>query len=207
MTIETHTITTLTPDSIQAAARVLRAGGLVAFPTDTVYGVGALIDTPGALERLFTVKERPSDKPIPVLLADGEDMEPLAAGVTPEAERLIRRFWPGPLTIVVLAKVRLPEQVAPEGTVGLRVPDHDFARRLLRETGPLAVTSANLSGSPSAVTVESVEADLAGKIELIIDGGRTPGGIASTVVDCSSARIRILREGLISADEINALLG
>lgn len=199
-------ISTDDPDALQDATQVLNSGGLVAFPTDTVYGVGALLDDPTAVERLFDAKDRPEDKPIPVLLADAGQLDRVADVVGAEALALVVRFWPGPLTVVVAGRSGLPRPAAPQGTVGVRVPDHEFARRLLSAAGPLAATSANLSGNPSPVTADEVSAELSGRIELILDGGRTPGGVASTVVDCSGDELRILRVGPISAQEIQAVL-
>lgn len=207
MTVSTYTISIDDPQALRHARQILSSGGLVAFPTDTVYGVGALLDDPAAVERLFDAKDRPEDKPIPVLLADAGQLDRVAGAVGAEARALVERFWPGPLTVVVAGRSGLPQPVAPQGTVGVRVPDHEFARRLLKVAGPMAATSANLSGNPSAVTADEVSAELSGRIDLILDGGRTPGGTASTVVDCSGDQLRILRVGPISAGEIQAALG
>jgi L-threonylcarbamoyladenylate synthase len=189
------------------AQEVLQKGGLVAFPTDTVYGVGTLAFNAAAVRSIYIAKDRPDDKAIPVLIGDSTDLEKVTQEITEAASRLAARFWPGPLTLVVSKRPDLPETVSATPTVGVRVPDHALARKLLSAAGPMAVTSANLSGQPSPSTAQEVLAQLGGRIALIIDGGKTPGGIPSTVVDCSGQEIRILREGPILKDQIWAALG
>jgi L-threonylcarbamoyladenylate synthase len=189
-------------ESIQAALKILRNGGLVAFPTDTVYGVGALAFDGRAVESIYVAKDRPLEKAIPVLIWDQDDMEKVGMDIPENACRLASRFWPGPLTCVIPKKPTLPESVSATATVGVRVPDHETARALLRAAGPMAVTSANISGQPSPSSAEEVFAQLGGRIDLIIDGGMTPGGVPSTVVDCTGDDIRILRVGPISLEEI-----
>jgi L-threonylcarbamoyladenylate synthase len=193
------------PETITRALIFLNDGGLVAFPTDTVYGVGALAFKAAAVEHIYAAKGRPAGKAIPVLIGDPTDLAKVSLEVPGAAARLAARFWPGPLTLVVPKHPDLPEAVSATATVGVRVPDHPLARALLRAAGPMAVTSANLSGQPSPSTAQEVFAQLGGRIALIIDGGRTPGGIASTVVDCSGAEPQILRAGPISRDEIRAV--
>jgi len=189
------------------AQEVLQTGGLVAFPTDTVYGVGTLAFNAAAVRSIYIAKDRPYDKAIPVLIGDSTDLEKVTQEIPEAASRLAARFWPGPLTLVVSKRPDLPETVSATPTVGVRVPDHALARKLLSAAGPMAVTSANLSGQPSPSTAQEVLAQLGGRIALIIDGGKTPGGIPSTVVDCSGQEIRILREGPILKDQIWAALG
>jgi L-threonylcarbamoyladenylate synthase len=184
-------------ESIQRALEVLRKGGLVAFPTDTVYGLGALAFDGDAVESIYLAKDRPIEKAIPVLIGDLEDLEKVSNDITDQTRKLASRFWPGPLTVIVPKKPTLPESVSSTDTVGVRIPDHSVARELLRASGPLAVTSANISGQPSPSTAQEVFDQLNGRIELIIDGGRTPGGVPSTLVDCSGSEIRVLREGPI----------
>jgi L-threonylcarbamoyladenylate synthase len=176
----------------------LKAGGLVAFPTDTVYGVGALAFDGKAVESIYAAKERPVEKAIPILLGDLEQLRNVGMHIPGTAHRLASRFWPGPLTILVPKRPDLPESVSATFTVGVRVPDHEAARTLLRAAGPMAVTSANISGAPSPTTAEEVFKQLGGRIPLIIDGGRTPGGVPSTLVDCNAAELKILREGPIT---------
>lgn len=198
------------PDpELAAAAALLRAGELVAFPTDTVYGVGAIAWDRAAVAKLYTAKLRSPDKAIPLLLADSADLDLVASGVSPAARRLAERFWPGPLTLVVPRAAGVPDEVTAGGaTVAVRVPDHPLARALIRLAGaPLATTSANLSGHPSPVTAGEVAAQLAGRVALILDGGRCPGGVPSTLVDASGAAPRILREGPLDLAEILAACG
>ena len=193
-------------ESIQRALEVLRRGGLVAFPTDTVYGLGALAFDGEAVESIYLAKDRPIEKAIPVLIGDLEDLEKVSNDITDLTRKLASRFWPGPLTIIVPKKPTLPESVSATGTVGARIPDHPVARELLRVAGPMAVTSANISGQPSPSTAQEVFDQLNGRIELIIDGGRTPGGIPSTLVDCSESEIKVLREGPITLEQILSVI-
>ena len=189
-------------ESIQLALKILRKGGLVAFPTDTVYGVGALAFDGKAVESIYGAKNRPIEKAIPVLIGDTEDMEKVGMNIPEIAYRLATRFWPGPLTCVIPKQPTLPESVSATDTVGVRVPDHEVARALLRAAGPMAVTSANISRQSSPSSAEEVFAQLDGRIDLIINGGITPGGVSSTLVDCTGDEVRILREGPISLEEI-----
>ncbi len=190
------------------AAALLTAGELVAFPTDTVYGVGAICWNEAAVARLYTAKLRSRDKAIPILLADPDDLQLVAENLPPAAMRLAEVFWPGALTLVVPKAARVPAEVTAGGaTVAVRIPNHEMARALIRlAAAPLATTSANLSGGPSPVTAEEVSAQLAGRVPLIIDGGRCPGGAASTVVDVTGPTPRILRAGPISEADILAVL-
>jgi L-threonylcarbamoyladenylate synthase len=200
--IKTKIIPADDPAAIQQAVSVLRQGGLVAFPTDTVYGVGALVSEVQAIAQLYVVKGRGSEKAIPILLSNPAELDQVAAEVNEAAQRLAARFWPGPLTLVLPKQAFLPEELSAQPTVGVRMPDHPVALALMRLTGPLAVTSANISGAASTVTAQEVLEQLGGRISLILDGGRTPGGISSTVVDCTSGEPRILRAGPISPQEI-----
>jgi L-threonylcarbamoyladenylate synthase len=186
------------PELIAHAADTLRHGGVVAFPTDTVYGLAAALDLEDAIERLYTIKGREHDKAIAVLLADAEQLPRVADKPDPLAMALARAFWPGPLTLVVPRHPGLPKNLSPLPTVGVRVPDHPLALALLRETGPLAVTSANLSREPNTSTAGEVLQQLQGRVHLVIDGGRTPGGLPSTVVDTIDGAINVLREGPIT---------
>ena len=200
--MNTEIISATSSAMLTHALRVLNAGGLVAFPTDTVYGVGALAFNQKAIESIYTAKDRPIEKAIPILIAEIEDMEKVGVDVPQSAYRLAARFWPGPLTCIIPKQPTLPEAVSATSTVGVRMPDHEIARTLLRAAGPMAVTSANISGQPSPSTAEEVFAQLNGRIPLIIDGGRTPGGIPSTVVDCSTSELKILRKGPLSVEEL-----
>lgn len=205
--METIVIAVDQPGAIQHAADVLRHGGLVAFPTDTVYGLAALPAEAGLIERLYVVKGRNHAKAIAVLIGQLADFEKVSPEPGTLALRLAWAFWPGPLTLVVPRHPSLPESISPLPTVGVRMPDHPVALQLLSLTGPLAVTSANLSGEANTLTAEEVQAQLSGRIHLILDGGETPGGIPSTVVDCTGEEPVILRPGPISMQKIkNALI-
>lgn len=192
-------------EALQRALDILRHGGLVAFPTDTVYGLGALAFDGKAVESIYLAKDRPVEKAIPVLIWDITDLEKISDDIPERTRRLASRFWPGPLTLLIPKRPTLPESVSATSTVAVRLPDHSVARELLRVAGPMAVTSANISGQGSPSTAEEVLAQLNGRIDLIIDGGRTPGGIPSTLVDCSADEIKILRAGPITmADLLSA---
>jgi len=200
--METTILTATHSNAIYQAVKVLRRGGLVAFPTDTVYGVGALPSHRQAVAQLYEIKGRDSAKAIPILLSDPSELDQVAVAVSDMAQRLAQRFWPGPLTLVVPIQPSLPEEISSGATVGVRMPDHSVALELMRQTGPLAVTSANLSGATSSVTAQEVLEQLGGRIQLILDGGRAPGGSSSTVVDCTGPEPKILRLGPVSLDEI-----
>jgi L-threonylcarbamoyladenylate synthase len=202
MTMKTEVLSATAPGTIESAMQVLLSGGLVAFPTDTVYGVGALVFDEKAVESIYTAKERPVEKAIPVLIGDTEHLMLVAEEIPTAAARLIARFWPGPLTVLVPKKGSVPQVVSATSTVGVRVPDHEVARVLLRLAGPMAVTSANRSSQPSPTTAQEVLAQLDGRIAMIVDGGRTPGGVPSTLVDCTGDEIQILREGPISREDL-----
>ena len=200
--METEILSAFAPNAITRALEILLSGGLVAFPTDTVYGVGALVFEEKAVESIYAAKERPVDKAIPVLIGDAKDITRVAQEIPMFAAKLIARFWPGPLTILVPKKPSLPAVISATPTVGVRVPDHELARVLLRLAGPMAVTSANRSSQPSPTTAREVLAQLGGRIPLILDGGQTPGGVPSTLVDCTGDEIQILREGPISKERL-----
>ncbi len=190
--------------AIRYAADVLRHDGLVAFPTDTVYGVGALVFREAAVQRLYRVKGRSTDKAIAVLVAHHADLLNIAGVLTPAAQQVAQKFWPGPVTLVVPRHPRLPKAVSGLPTVGVRQPDHPQLHDLLLLTGPLAVTSANRSGEANTLTAQEVLAQLSGRIDLILDGGRVNGGVPSTVVDVTGSQPVILRAGPVSAAEIEA---
>jgi L-threonylcarbamoyladenylate synthase len=195
------------PRSLTRALEILTGGGLVAFPTDTVYGLGALAYDGEAVSSIYTVKARGLEKAIPVLIGDFGQIERVSSGVSRMVMRLAEKFWPGPLTLVVPRHPSIPDAVSSMPTVGVRMPDLDVTRELLRLTGPLAVTSANVSGQSSPATAMGVEMQLTGKIPLILDGGATAGGIPSTVVDCTGSEPRVLRAGPISLNQIQEAAG
>ncbi|MBN1304081.1 MAG: threonylcarbamoyl-AMP synthase [Anaerolineales bacterium] len=193
-----------TPQALTAALQMLRNGKLVAFPTDTVYGLGALVFDTRAIERIYAVKNRPVEKAIPVLLGNMDDITKISSDVPDIAYRLASRFWPGPLTLIVPKHPELPDIVSAVEGVGIRIPDHPAARVLLNAAGPMAVTSANISGGPNTTTASQVLEQLQNHIPLILDGGETPGGAPSTVVDCLGKVPVVLRDGPISKKEIFA---
>jgi len=193
------------PAGRDEAIAVLRSGGVIALPTDTVYGIAVSLETPGGIEQLFAAKSRPPDKAIALLLADVDQAAEI--GELSEAARaLAGAFWPGGLTLVVPRRMDRPLPAALTGgalapveipTVGLRVPGHATPRALAAALGPLPTTSANRSGEPEARDADEIEAILGDAIDLILDGGRSSGGLASTVVDLSGGDLRILRHGAI----------
>ena len=193
---------------IAAAVEVLRAGGVVALPTDTVYGIAVSLDTPGGIERLFAIKERPLEKGIALLLAGR--LQAWHVGVpTLEARRLAAACWPGPLTLVLerAPGIELPDVLTGgTATIGVRVPDHATPRALAEAVGPLPTTSANLSGSPDAFDAAEVMAQIGDRIDLVLDGGRSGGVAASTVVDCTRDPVAILRQGVLGEPRIREIL-
>lgn len=190
------------PIVIQHAVDVLKNGGVVAFPTDTVYGLAVMPSNETTVERLYIVKGRNNAKAIAILIGDIADLKMIAKDINQLAEKLAQKFWPGPLTLVLPSQEHLPRNLSQTPTIGVRMPDHPVALALLRQTGPLAVTSANLSGQGNANTAQEVLEQLEDRIHLIIDGGATPGGVPSTVVDCSSSSPVVLREGPITFEQL-----
>jgi L-threonylcarbamoyladenylate synthase len=188
------------------AVDVLKHGGTVAFPTDTVYGLAALPFNEDYVERLYVIKGRNSTRAIAILISKLPELEQVSISTGPLVKKLAEHFWPGPLTLVLPRHPDLPEVLAPLPTVGVRIPDHTVALNLLGITGPLAVTSANLSGQESTNTAQEAYVQLQGRIDLIIDGGRSPGGIPSTVGDCTSPDLKILRPGPISYHDMDRVL-
>ncbi len=190
---------------VAQAADVLRRGGLLAYPTETFYGLGALATCRPALARLAAVKLRPSGKPLPVIVAGCDALAGLVALEEPAAERLAERFWPGPLTLVLSAVRGLPPEIAGDGTIAVRVPGSALARELARLAGgPVVSTSANLSGAPPPVRVEHLDPILVEHIDAVLDGGPTPGGLPSTVVAFERGQPRLLRAGAVAWDAVVA---
>ena len=194
---------------VARAVAVLREGGLVAFPTETVYGLGCDAESPAALRRLFAVKGRPADHPVIVHVADAGDVEPFVAEVPPIARLLGEAFWPGPLTMVLQRSERLPDGVTGgRDTVGLRVPETPIARELLRAFGgAVAAPSANRFGKVSPTTAADVRADLGADVDLVLDGGPCRVGVESTIVDCTGTAAVILRLGGVPRAAIEDVLG
>jgi L-threonylcarbamoyladenylate synthase len=196
------------PGGYAEAIEVLRADGVVALPTDTVYGIAVRIDTPGGIERLFHVKQRPPDRAIALLIGSAKQARQIGV-MTPSAGALAGAFWPGGLTLVLARRegATLPDVLTGgTATIGLRVPDHPAPRALAAAVGPLPTTSANRSGQPEARDAGEIAAQLGDSIDLIVDGGVAHGGPASTVVDCSGATARVLRVGAIPVERVTAIL-
>ncbi len=208
MTAHSEPMTTLRldaadPAAIDKVADLLRRGLPVVFPTDTVYGVGVLPFDAAALSKLYAAKGRAAEKGIPVLLGDVADVAHVAGVIPLAAAALMAHFWPGPLTLVVPRRAGLPANLSPDDTVAVRVPDHAVARALIRAAGgAVAATSANVSGQPPARSADEALAELDGRVAAVLDDGLSPGGVASTVVDCTSERPVVLRVGPLSAADL-----
>jgi L-threonylcarbamoyladenylate synthase len=205
---DTVRIATDDPTALERAANVLQHGGVIAFPTDTVYGLGAHAFLTEAIADLYRIKGRPAHLPIPLLLPDAAAMRTVCNSIPAVAWQLARRFWPGGLSLVLPKAPQLPEILVAHGnSVAVRVPEQDLVRRLCRQMGaPLAATSANRHGQPAPVTADEVEAKLTASIPLLLDGGRCPGGMASTVLDLTVAPAVILRSGPITRVQLAAIL-
>jgi L-threonylcarbamoyladenylate synthase len=194
-------VNSFSPRLLNQAVQLLRDGGVVAFPTDTVYGVGVDPFQPQAVRKLYRIKGRPEDKPIAILVGSIEDVARVAQTPSRTFSRLADRFWPGGLTLIVETRELPPEITAGGSTVGVRMPDHPLTLELLRGFGgPIATTSANRSGENPATSAEDVGAQLGGRVTLIVDGGDTITKVASTVLDLSVSPPKILRHGGISEE-------
>ncbi len=188
---------------IDHGTKLLRRGGVIAFPTDTIYGLGADAFQAGAVYRIYEIKGRPGDRQLPLLIADIDSL-PLLADTVPDMARFLAgRFWPGALTMVLPASSSLPAHLATGPGIAVRIPDHPACLALIRGLGnPLIGTSANLSGRGPALTAAEVHHQLGNSIDFIIDGGRCPGGRESTVIDVTKPAPAVLREGIIPTHEI-----
>jgi L-threonylcarbamoyladenylate synthase len=204
----TLTIPVSNPEALKGAADLLHQGMVVAFPTDTVYGVGCDLWQPVAIERLYRAKKRPHDMAIPVLVANLAAVDQVTQNLGESFVILALRFWPGELTLIVPRRREVPELLCAGGdTIAVRMPNNRFTLQLLEMNGgALAVTSANLSGRPSPCTAEDVFKDLNGRIPMILDGGRCSGGLASTIVDCVAQPPVLLRAGNLSLDTLRSVL-
>ena len=188
------------------AVRQLAEGRLVVLPTDTVYGIAADAFTPRAVTALLTAKGRDRQMPPPVLIGDLRTLDGLATDIPAAARDLVEEFWPGPLTIILRAHGSLRWDLGEtHGTVALRMPDHEITLELLRRTGPLAVSSANRSGEPAALTCADAGDQLGRSVRVYLDGGTAPGGVASTIVDATGEQLRIVREGALTAEELGSV--
>lgn len=196
-------------DKLKKAAEVLRGGGTVAFPTETVYGLGANALDGAAIKKIFQAKGRPSDNPLIVHIGEMSQVHELAAYVSPSAKKLMEAFWPGPITVIVKKGQRIPcEVTAGLDTVGIRMPAHPIALALLKEAKvPVAAPSANTSGKPSPTVADHVIEDLTGRVDMIIDGGNAEVGVESTVIDASGDEAVILRPGAITLEMCREVLG
>ncbi|HQZ00398.1 MAG TPA: L-threonylcarbamoyladenylate synthase [Propionicimonas sp.] len=192
--------------AIEAAVTAVNAGSCIVLPTDTVYGIGADAFSAHAVQGLLDAKERGRDMPPPVLIADASALRSLTEEVTQEMLALADAFWPGALTLVVTAQANLRMDLGDRGqTIAVRVPDHDFTRDLLRATGPLAVSSANVSGQPTATTIVEAQDQLGRRVSVYLDGGPATAAVPSTIVDLTGVP-RILREGKLSRAELAAVV-
>ena len=193
---------------VNRAAGILRTGGIAAYPTDTVYGLGADIFNDGAVRKVFTAKKRPSSMPLPILIAETSQLRELVDDITPAAKILMDKFWPGGLTIVFnRARTFKSLALADSGKIAVRLPGHPVALLLIRELGhPMVGTSANLHNSPAALTATEVKKQLGNAVDFIVDGGPCPGGIESTIVDISVNPPLILRKGAIPEKDLADLL-
>jgi L-threonylcarbamoyladenylate synthase len=189
---------------IEKGVKILQMGGVIAFPTDTVYGLGADAFNSTAVERIYEIKNRPKHRQLPLLITDVEQMTTLAEPILEIAWFLARRFWPGGLTLVLSKTDSVPAYLASGPTIAIRVPNHPVCLALIQHLGnPIIGTSANISGQPAALTAEEVGQQLGGKIDFVINGGKCPGGKESTVVDVTHEVPAILRQGIIPSQEID----
>jgi L-threonylcarbamoyladenylate synthase len=182
--------------------RIIEAGGLVAFPTDTVYGLATDLHSEAAIDRIYQAKGRDMSKAIPVLINHLDQIQQIALDLPASARRLAEKFWPGALTLIIPRLPDLPANLSASQTIAVRMPDYPPVLTVLKHCGPLAVTSANISGEQNPLTAEDVFAQLGGKIDLILDGGPVSGGVPSTIVDCSMDPVIIIRHGAIPDDVI-----
>jgi len=193
--------------AVAAAALAVQQGRLVVLPTDTVYGIGADAFDPAAVRALLAAKGRGREMPPPVLVSAASTLDAIASAVPGYARALVEEFWPGPLTLVCTQQPSLQWDLGDtRGTVAVRMPDHEVALEILERTGPLAVSSANLTGEPAAVDADMAESMLGDAVEVIVDGGEAPGKQASTIVDVTGTQGRVLRRGALSLDDLNAVL-
>lgn len=190
------------PQALIMAQRVAANGGVIVFPTDTLYGMACDPRNPEALARVYDIKGRSAQKALPVLVGGLDQLVEIVSEVPEKARHLLETFWPGPLTIILPKQPGLPAELTPYPGVAVRMPNHPFALALLQAFGPLAVTSANLSDHANPGTAEEVLAQLGNSVDLVIDGGRLEIGRGSTILDCGSETLVLLREGPISFETL-----
>jgi L-threonylcarbamoyladenylate synthase len=196
------------PGVLEEARRCLVDGGIIAFPTESYYGLGVLAASAAAVERLFALKRRPADQPVPVVVADRRQLAQVIETIPPVADLLMTRFWPGPLTLVMPARANLPGRLTGgTGKLGVRQPGLPLPAHVAAAAGPITATSANRSGAMAATTAESVRAAFGEEVDLILDGGPTPGGLPSTVLDVTVEPPRLVRGGRITEEQLLAVCG
>jgi L-threonylcarbamoyladenylate synthase len=189
---------------LETGISILKKGGVIAFPTDTVYGLGADAFNSVAVQRIYEIKDRSESNPFPLLIADVKQLNALAEPIPELARFLARQFWPGGVTLVLSKIDSVPAYLAPGPTIAVRVPNHPTCLTLLQHLAePLIGTSANVSGQPAALTADEVRQQLGDRVDLVIDGGRCPGGKESTVVDITREPPVILRQGIVPSHDIN----
>lgn len=201
--MKTELLNATQADDVARAVALLQEGELVVFPTDTVYGVAAIANRPSSVARIYVAKGRPPERAIPLLLAHPRDLDVVAEEVSRLVRRLAARFWPGGLTLIVPKGSAVPLEVGLASTVAVRVPDMLLARKIIAAVGaPVAVTSANRSGQPDARTASEALAQLGGRIAAVVDGGPSPGGVPSTILDCTVDPPCVLRVGAIPIEAL-----
>jgi L-threonylcarbamoyladenylate synthase len=194
-------------EAVEAASLAVQRGDLVVLPTDTVYGIGADAFDPAAVRGLLAAKGRGREMPPPVLVSAVTTLDALATRVPGYARALVEAFWPGPLTVVCHQQTSLQWDLGDtRGTVAVRMPDYEVAREILERTGPLAVSSANRTGMPAATDADQAEEMLGDSVAVIVDAGESPGGQASTIIDCTGTEGRVLRRGALSLEQLNVVL-
>jgi L-threonylcarbamoyladenylate synthase len=204
--METKLLNADTPGAIEEAADLLKQGHIIAFPTDTLYGVGVDPFNSAAIEQLYQVKERVADKGIPILLADISDLEKVAQDISNLAQSLIEQYWPGPLTLIVPRHPRLPAMLSPNEGIAVRIPDHAISRAFIRAAGGIAATSsANHSGEQPARNAAEAFRVMNGQISAVLDGGSVQHGQGSTVLDCMSDPPQVLREGPVTVKNLSRI--
>lgn len=195
--------------TLSRAAEILRSGGILAYPTETFYGLGAAASSPAAVEKIFEIKGRHQQNPIPLIIGDTSMLACLVEDIPEKARLLMEKFWPGPLTLVFRASATVnPALTGGTGKIGIRLSSHPLARALSREiAGAITATSANLTGASECVSAQEVISSLEDRVQAVVDGGPTPGGKGSTVIDISSSPPRIFRYGTVPAEAIERILG
>ncbi len=201
--VKTELLSATQEEHVARAVALLQASELIALPTDTVYGVAAIANRPSAVARIYVAKGRPPERAIPLLLAHPRDLDAVTEEVSELVRRLVAHFWPGGLTLIVAKSNAVPLEVSFTSTVAVRVPDLPLAQQIIAAVGaPVAVTSANRSGQPDARTASEALAQLGGRIAAVVDGGPSPGGVPSTILDCTLAPPRVLRAGAIPVETL-----